>query len=367
MATTNLTLSAGMASGSYTQLPGGKYNVYANYGGDGVYAGSVSQPVQVMVSPEDSVSQFSVDAINSDFQLANVAGTTVPLGTFLIVSAQPVGKSQASSDHPSTGATGMVAFDDSVAGGKGMEFTRFPLDSTGNGEIHVSWLNAGAHTVTADYSGDLSYKGSTSTPVSFNIAPAATSISLTSSDESIANRSLNLVAQVEANLQSNMFPAYGNVKFTDTTSNTVLGTSSAASAVQCANVVTQCASVWFTVNVNQLAMGANSIVATYSGDSNFIGSGPSAPDTVTCTAGCSNGTGQTLSISFSQTTPLGAISAGGTITSDVWVGPGGGFAGAVNMTRTVTGKKGADTGIPTCSLSPAQVNVRPMLKAALPS
>ena len=356
-ATTSLTLSAGTASGNYTQLPGGKYNVYANYGGDGIYAGSVSQPVQVTVGHEDSVTQFSVDAINSKSQLVDVAGTTLPLGTYTILSAQPIGKSQASNAHPATDATGTMLFNDSVAGGQENSFGSFPLDSTGNGEIHVSGLKAGAHTLTADYSGDLSYNGSTSAPVSFNIAPAATTISLTSSDASISNGSLNLLAQVEANLPSNLFQAYGSVTFTDTTSNTVLGTSYAASSAQCANVVPQCASVGLTVNVNQLAMGANSIVATYTGDSNFIGSGPSAPVTVTCSAGCSNGTGQTLSLSFSQTTPLGAISAGGTITSNISIGSGGGFAGAVNMTCTVTGTNSADTKIPTCSLNPAQVNV----------
>ncbi|WP_157439902.1 Ig-like domain repeat protein [Terracidiphilus gabretensis] len=48
---TSLTLSGGTASGSYGQFPGGSYNVTANYGGDGSHSGSVSQPVQVTVSP----------------------------------------------------------------------------------------------------------------------------------------------------------------------------------------------------------------------------------------------------------------------------------------------------------------------------
>jgi hypothetical protein len=357
-----LLLSGGSATGNSTQFPGGTYNVYANYGGDGAYAGSVSQPVQVAVAPEDSVVLFSVYQANSNGQLSPVSGgATLPLGTAIVMNAQPIGKSQAGSPNPITDATGTVEFSYPFNGGveNGGNET---LDSTGDAQLTILTLNAGAHPLTADYSGDLSYNPSSAT---FNlaVAQAATSISVAPSVASIANGSLNINAAVSANLPANLYSYQGSVTYTDVTNNTVLGTTAAAISGACTGVTTMCSSIPLTVYVNQLAMGANSITATYSGDTNFIGSGPSAPTTVTCTAGCSNGSGQTLQLSFGQES-AGTISPGGTITAVVSVNPGGGFTGAVNMTCSVAGKNAGDIHIPTCSFSPTQVSVASSTLAA---
>jgi subtilase family serine protease len=66
------TLSNGSASGSYAFLPGGTYAVQANYAGDGVFAGSSSNPIPVTVRAEASTLDFGV----LDFQAANNGSST---------------------------------------------------------------------------------------------------------------------------------------------------------------------------------------------------------------------------------------------------------------------------------------------------
>ena len=353
---TLLPLAGGSASGSYSQFPGGTYSVYASYAGAGTYAGSVSQPVKVNVSPEDSTLQFSVDSVNSSGKLINAAGSTVPLGTVITLVAQPIGVSQAGNPNPVTDATGDVYFLDSINGGAQTAET-VPLDSTGTAQVSNIDEYAGTHSVTALYEGDLSYNSSTSAAVTFTVSQAPTTISLTSNATSIFSGEIILTAQVLTSVPEYSIPAYGSVTFTDTTNSTVLGSSLVSP--QCAGVTTTlCVFAALDVTMTQLAIGANSIVATYNGDSNFLGSGPSAPITVTCIAGCSNGTGQFIYLSFYASTPAsGILTPGETRTTPVDVTPQGGFTGAVNLTCSVAGKNSGDQYIPTCSVNPAQVTV----------
>ena len=53
-----IALSSGTASANVTTLPGGSYQVLAQYGGDGVYGASTSSPVSVTVKPEQSVTSL---------------------------------------------------------------------------------------------------------------------------------------------------------------------------------------------------------------------------------------------------------------------------------------------------------------------
>jgi len=351
---TLLPLNSGSASGSFSQFPGGTYNVYANYGGDGNHSGSVSQPVQVNVSSEDSFLQFTVDTLNSDSQLVGVAGSTIPLGTFVKLDAQPIGDSQIGKPSPITNATGTVLFTDSAGGG----FRNTVLDASGNVEANTYSLSAGTHSITASYSGDLSYSSSSAGPINFTVSKAPSTILLTSSATSVLSGTFILSAQMLTSVPVDALDAYGTVTFTDTTSGAVLGSGSANNTFTCAGATTLCIGASVQPNVTQLAAGANAIVATYSGDSNFAGSGPSPPLTVTCVSGCSNGTGETLELAFYASTPTsGILNPGETRTTPVGVTPGGGFTGAVNMTCSVTGNNSGDQYIPTCSFHPTQIMV----------
>ncbi len=360
----SLPLAAGSAAGSYTHFPGGAYNVFATYGGDGSYAGSTSTGVGVTVAPEDSIVNLQAYTIASNYQLVSLAGQTVPLGTFVSLNAQPYGKSEAATANPASDATGQMVFYDAIGGGQQTSLGNTAIDSTGNAEVNTVGLKAGAHSLTAIYDGDRSYNPSQSAPLNFTVALASTTLTLTSSSSSIFSGGFTLSAVIHANLPSGALQPYGAVTYTDTTNNTVLGTSSPAVSTPCAASLTLCLSVPLDVNVSQLTLGPNSIVASYSGDSNFLASGPTAPFTVNCVAGCGNGTGQTIYLSFYQMTPGGTIGAGGTITTSVDVSPNGGFTGAVNLSCSVAGKNAGDSKIPTCSFNPAQVTVANGLASA---
>ncbi len=348
---TRVTLSGGSASETYSQFPGGTYNVYASYPGTTGYSGSVSQPVGITVSPENSVLQLAVDTIQSNGQLVSVAGTTIPLGTPLQFSAQPIGVSQVGSTSPITDATGTVYIDDNGLGLSG------PLDATGRFAAATSYMNAGSQSVSATYYGDLSYNPSTSSTISYTVAQAQTSISVSSNLSTITNgEQLILTGQMTANAPIGAISPTGTITFTDTTNNTILGAT--PPLIQCTGTTAICFYDAINLNSTQLSDGANNIVATYSGDNNYVGSGPSVPISVNCAAGCSNTAGQYLELSFGQMTPSTGISApGGSLSFVVSVSPGGGFTGAVNMSCSVTGRSSSDVDIPTCSFAPIQVNI----------
>ncbi len=349
-----VTLSSGTATGSFNEFPGGKYNLYANYGGDGTHAGSTSQPVAVNISPENSTLRLSVYSLDSQGHASNASGQTLPLGTFISMNAQPIGLSQSSALNPITNATGTVGIYDSFIGGAPLGDGQLVLDSTGTAEFNSQNFQAGAHAITANYNGDWSYNASTSSTVTFNIAPVTPTISLSSDVSTIFSGFANLHASVGA-LVPPLFNMYGTVTFTDTTNNTVLGTATPFSG--CPGSATQCGLAVLAANVNQFAVGDNNIVASYGGDPNFAATGPSSAITVTCTAGCSNGTGQTLGLAFYASTPSGPLSAGKSSTTPVSVSPGGGFTGAVNLSCSVTGKNPADLHVPTCSFNPIQISI----------
>ncbi len=340
-------LSGGAGEGSFSQFPGGTYNVYANYSGDGAYAGSTSQPVQVTVTPENSFLHMTAASVSSTGTVTDVSGMTLPLGTFISINAQPIAVSQQSSANPITNATGAVVFSDPVS-------NSVTLDSSGNAEWNRDDFSAGAHALTAVYTGDPSYNGSTAPAINFTVAQAPTAISVNSTAATISFGFTNITAQITANVPASLL-IYGVVTFTDLTNNTLLGTT--APGWGCGSKSpTLCGTTSVTVNVNQLAMGANSIVASYGGDTNFLASGTSAPVIVTCIAGCSNGTGQTLGLAFYQSNPSGPVTPGTTVTTPVDVSPGGGFTGAVNLTCSISGTTG-DLHLPTCSFNPAQVSI----------
>jgi trimeric autotransporter adhesin len=349
-ATTVLALSAGAASGTFGQFPGGSYNVYANYGGDGTYGGSISQPVAVTVTPENSTLNFAVGSVNSKGQLVNASGATVPLGSLISVNAMPIGASQSGSATPVTNATGTVTFSDTATGYTSPWNAQANLDSTGTAEANSPNFQAGTHTITASYGGDLSYNASNAGPISFTVAKAQTSVSVVAASASTIGEQVGFTALVASPIPFNTISPTGNVTFTDATNNTVLGTGNASPG--CAgNTSTACSSAYLNIDSTQLMPGANSIVASYTGDSNFNGGGPSSPVAVTCNASCWNAFGERLTLAFYQQSS-GIISAGGTITTTVEVGESGGFTGGVNLTCTITGNNPADQHVPTCSFNP---------------
>src|SRR3984885_13587956 len=351
-----LPISNGLAKGSWTGFPGGTYNVYANYGGDGTYGSSISTPTQITVTPEASILQLSVSIADASGNMTSLAGKSVPYGTYVSIDAQPIGNSQASSPNPLRNATGTVAFSDtnsSGAQGSGM------LDASGNAEFPTHVFAAGTHSVTASYWGDASYNPSTSAAISFTVQKAGTTTAVTTNATSISSGSVTVTAAIRpAVVSSSAQLPSGTITFTDTASGAVLGTSGGLTTTRDPSTGAYFSAGVLEVPVTQLTLGSNGIVAAYSGDANYTASAASAPVVVSCTAGCGNGTGQTLGLSLGGSTPASVVSTpGGSSTTTVSVNPGGGFRGAVNLTCSVVGTNSNDVNIPKCSFSPATVTI----------
>jgi subtilase family serine protease len=172
-----LTLGAnGSASGSINSLPGGTYQVWADYGGDGQHASSNSSPVSVTVTPEaSSINIFATQTTYSapynpgvgctpvvgPYEEAVGSGSSVSPYTPLWLIVQPRG-----STSNVTAATGSVTF--TLDG----QPASVPLNVSGI----AAWITpmsagAGTHTVTASYAGDASYGASTSSPFTYIVQP----------------------------------------------------------------------------------------------------------------------------------------------------------------------------------------------------
>ncbi|MFC6646322.1 Ig-like domain repeat protein [Granulicella cerasi] len=259
------TLSGGAASGTLNSLPGGTYNVYAHYEGDGTYAASDSAPVQVTIAKEASTVPLTLADFYNGYVQTNV--TSIPYG--YLVDLYSTVASTSGYGIPS----GTLTFAVSRNGAPLAPLT-VTLDGTGTGSLiasagysslliapNYSALSAGSYTVTATYSGDSTFNSSTGT-ISFVIAQQTPTITLALSPAAITsggNVMLNATVSNPAGLTPTVSSnPSGTVTFTDTTTGTTLGTATMNSA-----------GVASLTTTSITASGANSITATYSGDANY--------------------------------------------------------------------------------------------------
>jgi hypothetical protein len=233
-------------------LPGGIYQVYAHYAGDGTYAGSDSTPpVWVTIQPEQTTTTFSV--LTKDAAGNLVPFASGPYGTPVYYQAHVTGKS----GYGVPGA--YVNFWDTNGGGWGPTW----LDSKGNALTPpLTQIAAGAHSITAGYSGDNSFNTSVNlTPINFTIAHLATNTVLKPQQ---TPQSLLLAAIVTATGIGS--PATGTVTFSSGA--TVLGTASLANGSTSSGTTQATA----TFDATQLAPGQYNITASYAGDANYTAS-----------------------------------------------------------------------------------------------
>lgn len=346
----------GTATWTSNLLPGGSYSVHAHYAGDGNYGSSDSTASAVVVNKENSSAQVNLVTFDpTTGQVINANATTAVYGSSYLLRVNVLNSAGAACSNFQTGCpSGSVALTDN---GSPLDGGTFTLNSLGYFEDQRIQLSGGAHSLQAVYAGDNSFKPSAPVIDVLTITPAPTTITATANASSTIGSSVVVLAQIATKLPANSSNSEtGTVTFTDATSNTVLGTGYVSDG--CDGVsVGFCLQAFLQVSAIQLAAGSNSIVVTYGGDSDLLASGPSAPVTVTCIAGCSNPSGQSLGLAFFQSTGGISSASGGTITTPVEVTASNGFAGAVKLTCSVAGKNATDKNVPTCSFSPAQVNI----------
>jgi hypothetical protein len=148
-----LAITAGVFTGSISDLPGGQYNLSAHYAGDGTFAASDSTPVAVNVTAEGSITTVSLNGV--------LNGTLSYGSTFSIV-VKVAGLSGMGA------ATGTVTLQDGAN-----SLGTFALSTDGEATIPgggsgISFA-PGAHTLSAIYAGDNSFTPSTSSAVAFTV------------------------------------------------------------------------------------------------------------------------------------------------------------------------------------------------------
>lgn len=130
---------------------------------------------------------------------------------------------------------------------------------TGTGTVHL--ISAGSCTITASQDGDSNYNAATAVMQSFNIAQAAAVTSLSSSiNPSDIGQSVTFTATITS---ANTSAPTGTVQFKD-------GVDNLGIAVNCVSGGGNTCTA--QLSTSALTTGTHAISATYSGDTNFIGS-----------------------------------------------------------------------------------------------
>jgi hypothetical protein len=224
-------LSGGTASFSTSSLSVGSRSITASYGGGSNYSGSTS----------------AVQA-----QTVNQAPTSTTVSSSANPSALGQNVTFTATVSPSA-ATGSVTFKDGTT-----TLGSSALNSSGVVTFSTSGLAAGSHSITAVYSGDTNYLGSTSLALTQMVNNlSSTTTSLTSSlNPSVRGHQVTFTATVSPS--SGPGTPTGMVQLLDGT--TALG----SSTLNASGVAT-----FSTLN---LSPGSHSITAQYSGDSTFAGS-----------------------------------------------------------------------------------------------
>ncbi len=219
---------SGIATFSISTLSVGTHSITAVYNGSADFSGSTS-PVLSQVVQKASTTTAVSSSLNPSTDSQSV--------TFTATLSWSAGGTP----------TGSVAFLDGTN-----TLGTSPVNGSGVATFSISTLSVGTHNITAAYSGDGNFSGSTSPALSQVVQQGNTSTALTSSlNPSTESQSVTFTATVSSAV--GLTPT-GTVKFVDGT--TILGT-----------LVLNGAGV-ATFTTSTLSVGTQSITAVYSGDAN---------------------------------------------------------------------------------------------------
>ena len=196
---TKFALTNGSYSGTTSNLPGGTYNIWAQYGGDAVNGFSTSTKIPITVNPEASSVVFNMYKGGRPlYQPGTGPGNSVDYGTQLLMSAlvAPSTKATALQTCVTTGVgcstlsftapTGVVTFADN-----GATINRSAINSEGDAGYNAPFT-VGTHSVTAAYAGDQSYSGAATTaPITFTVVKDTPTLILVASATTSTNQGIN--------------------------------------------------------------------------------------------------------------------------------------------------------------------------------
>jgi len=230
--------------------------------GDGTFqtaqsytSGTYAQGPMILADVNGDGVQDVVANANQLFVMLGTLGKTIPTTTSFSSSLNPSFFGQVVTLTASTTPllpsppTGSVTFNDGSS-----SLGSVPI-SSGMASLSTSALIAGTHSITATYSGDASFSGSTSAPVSqvVNVSPSTTGL-ISSVNPSVSGAPVTFTATVSSSFGGT---PTGSVTFKNGTS--ALGSKTLTSGA--ANFTT-----------TNLPEGSNSITAVYGGNGNYAGS-----------------------------------------------------------------------------------------------
>lgn len=289
-------------SAAYTGTVGNSYAFYsiATDGAGNLEAAKTAAEAttQVVAGSSTTALMASVSSVNAGGSVTLTATVSGPSGSTVV-------------------PTGSVEF---MLGST--DLSSVPLDGTGAAQLITTTLPVGADNITAVYSGDTNYNGSTSGVVTVTVALIPTTTTLMTS---AANANLGTSITFTATVSSGAGTPGGNVTFMNGSNTLGTGTLNGSGVA--------------TYTTSSLAAGSYSITADYGGSSTYAAS-TSAAVAQTITA-------PSFTVGFNPSTVTVAQGASGSTT--LTVTPTGGFSQAVSFSCS---------GLPmyaTCAFSPASL------------
>ena len=242
--------NAGTVNALLTAIPGGTHTVTARYGGDAKFSASTSNPVTVTVAPEPSHTHFVASVGGS---LVNSA--TAAYGEQVVMAVLVQGKSDVG--YP----TGSVTLSEgsNVLGSRLLNFGEHESAKQGASSVFgVYGFPAGLHLLTAQYFGDPSFNGSTSSNFQLTITKSDSRVSFRLEGSSLPNVAAPVFGQIALSTGA-LLPVSGTVTFSAT---------SASSSVNLGTATVDANSGTFAGTLTFPGAGAWVVTAAYSGDSN---------------------------------------------------------------------------------------------------
>lgn len=258
-----LTLTNGTAQASLNSLPAGTYTLTAQYGGDGTFAASISDPISLTVTPENSSiaitgNYFGVTSTGDTAPPAPVTNNMTALyGSFFDIDIKVFGASSTAAVPDGLPSGTITVFDN------GKQLTTLTIPATGVAEFQTGSLAAGSHALTFAYSGDGSFNATTSSPFNITVTKGIPQILLSYAIPAGLPAGGTLQIPVSVTTSAGQLPLGGTITVN-------FGSQSQQVAVlQQSNAYGLSSIGYGTATVDISTPGTYALNASYSGDSNL--------------------------------------------------------------------------------------------------